>query len=473
VPRTSLSSPIVTIATPALGDRTYLVHDGGEAAVIDPQRDIDRILDVAAELGVRIAIVAETHIHNDYVTGGYALAAATGAMYLVAADEAVDFERTPAVAGEAWRVGGLTLTAVATPGHTRGHLAYVLAGADGTAAAVFTGGSMLFDSVGRTDLVSAAETDALTRDQYRSVRHLAGLLPDAAEVLPTHGFGSFCAASPTTTVASTVGQQRAANLALIVDDEDRFVREVLDGLVDHPGYYVHMAPRNRQGPGPADLSLPVVADAATIAARLAAGDFVIDLRTRRAFAAGHVRGTLCFELNDPLATYLGWTIPWGSELTLLGATTDDVLEARRHLSRIGIDHVAGHAVGAPPDWTTEPLAGFAVASFADLAAALERGDRPVVVDVRRLDEWAVGHIPGAFNLPLGSFHSHVNEVPEGHIWVHCAAGYRAAVAASFVDQCGRPVTLIDDTWAHAVELGLTTAGETVDLDPSPTGPRRP
>jgi hydroxyacylglutathione hydrolase len=472
VPSPPISSHIATIATPALGDRTYLVHDGGEAAVIDPQRDIDRVLDVAAELGVRIVIVAETHIHNDYVTGGLTLAETTGAAYLVAAEETVDFERTPVVAGAAWGVGQLTLTAVATPGHTPGHLAYVLAGADGAEAAVFSGGSMLFDSVGRTDLVSVEETDALTRAQYRSVRHLAGLLPDAVEVLPTHGFGSFCAASPTTTVASTVGQQRASNLALVIDEEDRFVREVLDGLVDHPGYYVHMAPRNRQGPGPADLSPPLVADAATIAARLAAGDYVIDLRSRRAFAAGHVRGTLCFELNDPLATYLGWTIPWGSELTLLGETTADVLAARRHLSRIGIDHVAGHAVGEPADWTTGSLASYAVASFADLADAIDRGERPVVVDVRRLDEWAAGHIPGAFNLPLGSFRSHVGEVPAGHIWVHCAAGYRAAVAASFVDRGGRPVTLIDDTWAHAVELGLTTVGETVDLDSSLAPPPR-
>jgi hydroxyacylglutathione hydrolase len=447
---------IVTIATPALGDRTYLVHDGGEAAVIDPQRDIDRVLDVAGELGVRIVLVAETHVHNDYVTGGLALAAATGATYLVAAGEQVDFERTPAADGASWPVGRLTLAAMATPGHTPGHLAYVLADADGTPQAVFTGGSMLFDSVGRTDLVSAEATDGLTRAQYHSVRHLAGLLPEDAAVLPTHGFGSFCAASPTTSVASTIGEQRRANMALVIDEEDRFVAELLDGLVDHPGYYAHMAPLNRQGPGLPDLSLPRVADPATIAARLAEGGYVIDLRNRRAFAANHVQGTLCFELNDPLATYLGWTIPWGAELTLLGETADDVIAARRHLSRIGVDDVAGHAIGGPEAWTTGTLTSYAVASFADLAAALDRGDTPVVVDVRRVDEWSKGHIPGAHNLPLGSFRTHAGELPDGHIWVHCAAGYRAAVAAGFVDRAGRDVTLIDDAWANAVALGLTT-----------------
>jgi hydroxyacylglutathione hydrolase len=448
------SCHVVTIETPALGDRSYLVHDGTSAAVIDPQRDIDRVLEVSDRLGVRIVVVAETHVHNDYVTGGLALASHTGAAYVVAASEEVDFERMPATDGDRWPVGVLGLTAVATPGHTPGHLAYVLSGADGAPRAVFTGGSMLFESVGRTDLVSEEDTPDLTRAQYRSVRHLAGMLPDEVDVLPTHGFGSFCAASPTSSTSSTIGEQRAANLALVIDDEDRFVTALLDGLVDHPGYYAHMAPLNRRGPGAPDLSLPRRADAATIRARLEAGGYVIDLRQRRAFAAGHVRGTLSFELLDPLATYLGWTIPWGAELTLVGERVEDVIEARRHLSRIGIDRLAGHAVGGPGDWTEGPLATFPVASFADLAGVLAGGGTPVVVDVRRHDEWKAGHIPGSVNLPLGSFRTRIDELPAGHIWVHCAAGYRAAVAAGFVDRAGRDVTLIDDSWANAVALGL-------------------
>ena len=448
---------IVTFETPALGDRSYLVHDGAEAAVIDAQRDIDRVLAVAADLGVRIVLVAETHVHNDYVTGGLALARATGAAYLVAAGEEVEFDRTAAADGDSWAVGALTLTAWATPGHTPGHLSYVVAGADGAPRAAFTGGSMLFDTVGRTDLAGDDRSVELARAQHRSVRRLAGLLPDEVEVMPTHGFGSFCAATPTTVTASTIGEQREANLALVIADEARFVRELLGGLVDHPGYYAHMGPLNRRGPGAPDLSLPQLAEADVIAARLADGGFVIDLRNRRAFAAGHVRGTLGFELNDPLATYVGWTLPWGVPLTLLGETAEDVIEARRHLARIGIDHLAGHALGGPSEWTTEPLAAYAVASFADLAAALARGQHAVIVDVRRADEWAKGHITGAHHLPLGELRTRIDELPDGHIWVHCAAGYRAAVAAAFVDRAGRPVTLVDDAWAHAVQLGLTTA----------------
>jgi glyoxylase-like metal-dependent hydrolase (beta-lactamase superfamily II)/rhodanese-related sulfurtransferase len=448
------SCRIVTIETTGLGDRTYLAHDGTHAVVVDPQRDIDRVLDVAAGLGVQIAVVAETHIHNDYVTGGLALSACTGATYLVAASEEVDFDRTPATDGESWPVGTLTLTALATPGHTPGHLSYVVADAGGVARAVFTGGSMLYGSVGRTDLIGDEHTEDLTRAQYHSVRRLAELLDDDVEVLPTHGFGSFCAASPTGGTASTVGDQRGANLALVTDDEDRFVRELLAGLVDHPGYYARMGPINRRGPGAADLSVPRLVDAATIQATLADGGYVVDLRHRRAFAAAHVTGTLCFELGDPLATYLGWTIPWGAELTLVGETAEDVVAARRQLARIGIDDLAGHAVGEPGRWTSDALRSYPVASFVDLAAVLAGAGDPVIIDVRRPDEWAQSHIPGSHNQPLGGLGEAMDDLPDGHLWVHCAAGYRAAVAASFLDRAGRNVTLIDDAWAHAVSLGL-------------------
>jgi hydroxyacylglutathione hydrolase len=442
---------IVTIETPALGDRSYLVHDGEVAAVIDPQRDIDRVVDVAGSRRVRIVAVAETHIHNDYVSGGLVLARITGADYLVAADESVAFQRTPVTDGQRFAVGRLTLEAVATPGHTPGHVAYVLRDGD-RAVAVFSGGSMLFGSVGRTDLASREQTDDLTRAQYHSVRHLAAALPDEAEVLPTHGFGSFCAASPSGVTASNVGDQRSTNPALTESDEDRFVRELLSGLTHHPSYYAHMAPINRMGAGEVDLSPSEALDPAVLRQRIAEGEAVIDLRNRRAFAAGHIQGTLSFELADPLATYVGWTL-WGRPITIVGERPEDVIEARKALSRIGIDHIAGHAVGPPARLSTLPLAAYPVADFADLADALIKDDT-VVVDVRRVDEWAAGHIEGSINVPLGELPDRLDELPDGTLWVHCAAGYRASVAAGFADRAGRRVTLVDDAWAHAVALGL-------------------
>jgi len=173
---------VVTIETTGLGDRSYLVHDGEHAVVIDPQRDIDRVLAAAEAAAVRITHVLETHIHNDYVTGGLALSRATGADYVVAAAEDVSFGRVPAAGGDRFGSGGLTLTAVATPGHTPGHLSYVLRADESAPVAVFTGGSLLYGAVGRTDLISPDQTVALTRAQYRSVRRLADDLPDLLEL---------------------------------------------------------------------------------------------------------------------------------------------------------------------------------------------------------------------------------------------------------------------------------------------------
>ena len=232
---------VVTIETTSLGDRSYLVHDGEQAAVIDPQRDIDRVLAAADAAAVRITHVLETHIHNDYVTGGLALARAAGAGYVVAAAEEVSFDRVPAGDGDRFRSGRLTLTAMATPGHTPGHLSYVLHAAESTPVAVFTGGSMLFGAVGRTDLISPDQTTALTRAQYRSVRRLASELPDPVPVYPTHGFGSFCSATPTSGSSSTIGAERASNIAL-TSDEDSFVKELIAGLGAYPRYYAADGP---------------------------------------------------------------------------------------------------------------------------------------------------------------------------------------------------------------------------------------
>src|SRR5574342_43342 len=177
---------IVPIDTPTLGDRSYLVHDGRVAFVVDPQRDIDRILDLAAAERVRITHILETHIHNDYVTGGYALAAATGAAYNVNVEDPVSFDRVAVRDGDIIEVGeAMRVRVLATPGHTFTHLSYALE-ADGHPVGVFSGGSLLYGSVGRPDLLGPAHTHALVHHQYASAHRLAAELPDAAGVYPTH-----------------------------------------------------------------------------------------------------------------------------------------------------------------------------------------------------------------------------------------------------------------------------------------------
>jgi hydroxyacylglutathione hydrolase len=453
---------VIPLETPTLGDRSYLVHDGEVAFVVDPQRDIDRVLALLDAHRLRLTHVFESHIHNDYVTGGFALARRAGAAYLVNADDAVSFDRTPVRDGDVLAIGPrMRVTAVATPGHTFTHLSYVLADAGtGERTAVFSGGSLLYGATGRPDLLGPRHTGALVRAQHASARKLAGMLPDAAEIFPTHGFGSFCSATQTEAASSTIGQEKAAN-PVLTQDEQTYVRELLAGLNAYPAYYAHMAPANSAGPSEPDLSPPGEADPAEVRRRIEAGEWVVDLRSRTVFAAGHVPGSLNFGLDGSFAAYLGWLIKWGTPLTLLGETAADVAQAQRELVRIGIDRPAAAATGKPADWvagTGRELASFATATFADLAQV--RHHRPVtILDVRRTDEFGASRIQGAVNIPVHELPGRMGEVPAGEVWVHCAAGYRASIAASLLAAAGRQLVAIDDTFDNARAAGLPVTAQ--------------
>ncbi|KFG06388.1 MBL fold metallo-hydrolase [Streptomyces scabiei] len=445
-----------TLEFEGLGNRSYLAGGAGAAVVVDPPRDIDQVIAAAARRGVRIALVAETHVHNDYVTGGLELARVTGARYLVPAGAHVSFARTPVADGDIVAVDeGLVLRAVATPGHTPHHTSYVLT-EDGRGAAVFTGGSLLIGTVGRPDLVEPRLTEQLARAQHASAHRLAEELDDEVPVLPTHGFGSFCSSSQAEGDATTIGKERTANDALTLD-VDTFVARTLAGLDDVPAYYAHMGPANAAGPDPVDLTPPERADAEEIASRLAAGEWVVDLRSRMAFAEGHVTGSFNFEGDGKLATYLAWLIPWGKPVTLLAETPRRIAAAQRELARVGIDRPAAAATGDPAAWIRagERLASFPRARFADLADARRRGDGVVVLDVRRDAERAGGCIDGSLHLPVHELHGRLGEVPDGVVWVHCAGGMRAAIAASLLDAAGRDVVAVDDGFDAAAEAGLT------------------
>jgi glyoxylase-like metal-dependent hydrolase (beta-lactamase superfamily II)/rhodanese-related sulfurtransferase len=444
---------VITIETPELGDRSYLIGPGAgghEAVVIDPQRDLDRLEAALAAAGWTCALVLETHLHNDYVSGGLELARRTGASYGVHCAECVTFTRRGVREGELLRVGSLEIAVLETPGHTENHVAYVIQ-QQGEPAAVFSGGSLLFGSVGRTDLVHPERTVFLARAQYHSARKL-GALPEDAVLYPTHGFGSMCSAGPTSGARhGTIGQERVGNAALTDPDVQHFVVELLAGLTPYPAYYAHMSGLNARGPVAADLSAPQRVDADELGKRIAAGSWVVDLRDRSSFAAQHLAGSIGFALSPQFATYLGWLIPWGSPLTLIGGYPQDVADAQRQLVRIGIDHLAGSATGS----VAELAGGHAVRSyprrtFADLAAEPDR----TVLDVRRDDERTRGGIAGSAHIPLHSLQERMTDVPAGPVWVHCAAGFRASIAASLLDRAGHNVVLVDDDWSRAAEAGL-------------------
>jgi hydroxyacylglutathione hydrolase len=441
---------VTIIETSGLGDRSYVVDHNGVAVVIDPQRDIDRVLRTVDDRGATITHVLETHIHNDYVTGGLELSRTVGAEYVVPAGDDVGYSRQAVTDGDTIDAGPIQLRVMHTPGHTHHHVSYVLKTRNGEVVGVFTGGSMLLGTTGRTDLLGTEHTETLTHAQYRSVRRLADELPDDTPVYPTHGFGSFCSATPASGESSTIGEQRTTNPAL-TRDEQTYVDELLAGLAAYPAYYVHMGVINKEGPAPVDLSMPAPVDPDDLRRRIDAGQWVVDLRNRTAFAAGHSSGTLGFELSDSFVVYLGWLYRWGNPLTLIGYDKGQIADARRELVRIGIDELVGAAQFGDIE---DDFRSYRVADFTELKDALGH-DHLTVLDVRQPNEYDESHLPGALNIPLHELLGRVDEVPTGQVWVHCATGYRSSIAASMLDRPGRTVVLVDDDFDNATAADLT------------------
>ncbi|MFL0504055.1 MBL fold metallo-hydrolase [Kocuria rhizophila] len=448
---------VTVIDTPQLGDRSYLVHDGRIGLVIDAQRDIDRVEALLAHTGVSLTHVAETHIHNDYITGGLVLARKHEAAYLVNAADDVSFERTPIADGETVQVGELSVKAVATPGHTHHHLSFVVT--HGAEQAVFSGGSVLYGSVGRTDLLGPEHTEGLTHDQYASARRLAAEAQEQAALYPTHGFGSFCSSGPATGAdESTLGEQFETNHVYTDPDEEHFVAELIANLTAYPNYYVHMGPANAAGPTEPDLEVPDSLDPAELKSRLEDGEWVVDLRHRVAYSSNHLKGTISFEYGDgsSFTTFLGWVFPYDRQLTLVGSR-EDVENAIRDLSRIGIDSPDA-ALGEDPG---KLAPGATVSSYPRVGWAEVLADRPAeetILDVRRAEEYEDSHIAGAVNIPLHELLPRMDEVPAGRLWVHCGSGYRSGVAASLLERAGKDAVHIDAMFAEAADAGLPMDG---------------
>ncbi|MEU1599143.1 DUF1416 domain-containing protein [Streptomyces sp. NPDC005708] len=441
---------VIQLATLSLGNRSYLITDGSVAVAVDPQRDLERITAVLDSRALRLDAVVETHLHNDYVTGGLELARRFDAAYAVPAGPKLGFDAVRVRDGDQLPAGELQIQVIGTPGHTDHHVAYAFAPSGGTPRLVCTGGSLLYGTTGRTDLMGADLAEPLARRQYRSARHLAEVLPDDTVVLPTHGFGSFCTATTATAVErSTIGRERAANPVFTLA-EDAFVASALAGLEPYPAYYRHMAPINAAGPVPlTTLTVPHTATPSELADRIAAGEWVVDVRPRADFAHIHLRGTVNFDARGSLATYLGWLVPFDAPLTLLAADAEQLEAARHGLLRIGFDHPAAVAAGSPLEWAGPPrLASYPRSDFTTLATA--RAGRPIeVLDVRSGSEWRSGHLPGARHVPLPEVPGALSALPDTEIWVHCRSGFRAAIAASLLAAAGHQVVLVDDAFEHA------------------------
>ncbi len=445
---------VVTIEVPELGNRCHLVHDGARALVVDPPRDLAPVERAAQDAGVDIAAVADTHVHNDYLSGAVALARRHRAPYLLSAEERVEVDRVPVRGGDVVPVGALEVQVIETPGHTLHHQSYVVRHGDVETPALFSGGSLLLGTVGRTDLVDPLLARLLGRAQWHSAQHQA-VLPSNTSLHPTHGFGSFCVATDdepqpgaTGATGATVGHERRTNPALLTPREP-YVDALVDGFGPVPAYYRQMARLNRAGAGATPVPEPAEASVADVADRSARGEWVLDVRPRAAYADAHLPGSVSIELGASFATYAGWVTPWGTDLTLVSDRREDLDAAVRDLAQIGIEVGRVHVLGRPATWPA--VASVRRVDWREYAA--EHGPEPVL-DVRHAHEHAAGHLPEARSVPLPELWRETSRLPAGRVWVHCQAGFRAATAAGLLARAGREVVLVDDDWARVAELGL-------------------
>jgi glyoxylase-like metal-dependent hydrolase (beta-lactamase superfamily II) len=450
-----LQDRLIPLVDEGLGNSAYLFDLGdGRALAVDPSLDLRAVNREAGRRGLRIAYAAETHLHADFLSGARQLAADHDARILASAAGKREFDHTRLGDGDEVDLGGLTLRAWETPGHTPEHLSYLLL--DGAReVAVFTGGSLIVGAAARTDLAGSERTEELARAQYRSLRRLAGL-PDATAVWPSHGAGSFCSATPGADRTSTVGAEKARNALLAAPDEDSFVRQLLAGLGSYPAYFDRLAEINRRGP---DLitAPPLLAPLPTGQVRdlLADGGCMVDVRPVVDFAAGHIAGSVSIPLRPQYATWLGWLLSPAVPIVIVRNPGQDPEDILWPALNVGYHRIVGELAGGVDAWAADgaPLRTTRLVGPATV-------DTPVVVDVRQRSEHDVGHLPRAELIELGDLADHAADLPAGPVTVMCGHGERAATGASLLERAGHTDVsiLVGGTadWAAATGRSLDT-----------------
>jgi len=424
-----------------LAHASYLLASEAEAVVVDPQRDVELYLKAAADHGVTIRHIFESHLHADFISGHRELAARTGATIYMGAQAGATFPHVPVSDGFELRFGKALIRVLETPGHTPESICLVVPdeGKSSSPWAVLTGDTLFIGDVGRPDLSPRHTPKQLAGLLYDSLHGKVMALADNVLVYPAHGAGSLCGKNMRAERSSTIGTERLTNYALQIKSREEFIAQLTSNLPARPDYFLKDAEINRTGAAPLSDLLPLRAiTPAELKTMLAAGEIALDVRPNDEFAAGHVPGSVNIALGGQFASWAGTVLGLSSHPVLIAASDAQLEEARLRLARVGIELLDGYLAGGIPAWK---LSGFALATIAqmtsnELDARLKSNDLQVL-DVRREGEWDAAHIENATWWPLDNFRVSPPEIDhEAPLAVHCKGGYRSMIASSLLQRAG-------------------------------------
>jgi len=452
-----------------LSHASYIIGSEGEAAVVDPQRDVDIYLKAADEQNLVIRHIFETHLHADFVSGHKELASRTGAQIYIGAQANAEFPHVPLSDGFEVKMGAVQIRALETPGHTPESVCLVIMDDEEAAqlCAVLTGDTLFIGDVGRPDLSKTHTSRELAGLLYDSLHEKLLALPDAVKVYPAHGAGSLCGRAMRVERSSTIGTERLTNYALQIATREEFIAQLTANLPTRPDYFLEDAEINRSGaatltelpPLPA-LSPVELQRLLQQSANINVNVNVLDVRPGDDFAAGHVPGSINIALSGQFASWAGGILGIHSKPILIGESDAQIEEARMRLTRVGIEELRGYLAGGVVAWQKDglPVAKTAQISPQELNQKLRSGSLRAtdVLDVRREGEWQAGHIADVQCRALDTFPHGLPAMDENRpVAVHCKSGYRSMIACSLLERAGhRNVMNVVggfDAW-HAAEL---------------------
>ncbi|MFC7772451.1 MBL fold metallo-hydrolase [Flavobacterium sp. GCM10027622] len=437
---------IEQIYTGCLAQGAYYITSNGEAAIIDPLREVQPYLDRLERDGVVLKYIFETHFHADFVSGHLDLSTKTGAPIVYGPTATPEFDALIATDNQVFTIGNITIKVLHTPGHTMESTTYLLLDKNGKEHAIFSGDTLFIGDVGRPDLAQKAADmtqEQLAATLYQSLRSKIMTLPNEVIVYPAHGAGSACGKNMSKETVSTIGEQKEKNYALRANmTESEFITEVLDGLTPPPAYFGMNVAMNKKGYSSFDSVLNNGMKA------LSANDFelladtadalILDTRNPAEFYKKHIPQSINIGIGGDFAPWVGTLIADVNQPLLIVCDAGKEEETITRLSRVGFDNVLGHLEGGFATWENSGKETDAVKRITATQFAAELNiEKDKVIDIRKEGEYSAEHLDEAYSKPLAYINTWINEIdPSEHFYIHCAGGYRSMIAASILQARG-------------------------------------